>query len=264
MRQKGRGFNLGKGQTMTTRKTLLATLGLAALLAPPAAAQVPIGSLAPGGVTIQGTVTDVFGNRFVLQDQSGRMLVDGGPARHQRLDIRAGERVTVTGRLEENGFRAESLRREDGREIAIARPAGPPPRAAEMPDRRGPARHAAPIPPEAAVRAAEAAGYRVQGSPERHPRHYEMVALNPRGERVQVHVDFEGRVYRETWDRGRGFGGRPAEAEARRMAEAAGYRLAGPMEARPRHYEVEAVRADGQRVRLHVHAEGVRRVEALR
>ncbi|MCX7684786.1 MAG: hypothetical protein N2Z67_05860 [Acetobacteraceae bacterium] len=249
---------------MTNRKTLLAGLGLAALLGAPAAAQVPIGSLTPGGVAIQGTVTDVFGNRFVLQDQSGRMLVDGGGPRHQRLDIRSGERLTVTGRLEENGFRAESIRREDGREIAIARPAGPPPRAAGTPDRRGPSRHAAVIAPEAAVRAAEAAGYRVQGSPERHPRHYEMAALNPRGERVQVHVDFEGRVYRETWDRGRGFGGRPEEAEARRMAEAAGYRLTGPMEARPRHWEAEALRADGQRVRLHVHAEGLRRVETVR
>lgn len=248
--------------TITTRKILVGAVGLAALLALPAAAQVPIASLTPGGVTIQGAVTDVFGNRFVLQDQTGRMLVDGGSARHQRLDIRPGERVSVTGRLEENGFRADIIRREDGREIAITRPGGRPAHPTE--DRRGPARHAAAISPEAAVRAAEAAGYRVQGTPERHPRHYEMVALNPRGERVQVHVDFEGRVYHEIWDRGRGFGGRPEEQEARRMAEAAGYRVIGAMEARPRHYEVEAVRADGQRVRLHVHAEGVRRVEAIR
>ncbi len=249
---------------MTTRKTALAALGLAALLAAPAAAQVPIGSLAPGGVTIQGQVTDVFGNRFVMQDQTGRMLVDGGPARHQRLDIRSGERLTVTGRMEENGFRAETIRREDGREIAIARPAGKPHRHERGPDRRGPARHAAVIAPEAATRAAEAAGYRVQGAPQRHERHYEVIALNPRGERVLVRVDFEGRVFRETWDRGRGFDIRPEEAEARRLAEAAGFRLTGGMQARPRHYEVEAVRADGQRVRLHVHAEGVRHVEILR
>jgi hypothetical protein len=150
-------------------------------------------------VTIEGTVTDVFGNRFILQNPSGRTLVHGGPERHQRLDIRP-----------------------------------------------------------------EAAGYRVQGQPEAHRRHYEVIALNPRGERVKVHVDFAGQVYRETWDRGRGFGDRPEEAEARRMAEAAGFRIVGPMLAHPRHYEAEAVAADGRRVRLHIHAEGVRHANALR
>ena len=249
---------------MTLLRTTLAAFSLAALLGTPAMAQVPIGSLTPGGVTIQGAVTDVFGNRFVLQDQSGRTLVDGGPAHRQRLDIRPGETLTITGRLEPNGFRAETIRRQDGTVIAIARPGGPPSDPVRGGERRGPSRHAEPVPADAAVRAVEAAGYRVQGSPERHPRHYEVVALNPRGERVNVHVDFEGRVYRETWDRGRGFGGRPDEAEARRMAEAAGYRVTGPLEARPRHWEAEALRADGQRVRLHLHADGLRRIETLR
>jgi len=249
--------------------TTLAALGLAtALAAGPAFAQTPIGSLAPGGVTIQGTVTDVFGNRFVLQDASGRTLVHGGPERHLRLDIRPGERLTVIGRPDRGGFDAFTIRRENGQEIVI-RGAEKPPHRADRPalradGPRGPDRYAAAISPEQAIRAVEAAGYRVQGTPEAHRRHYEVVALNPRGERVNVHVDFAGRVYRETWDRGLGFGGRPQEAEARRMAEAAGYRLAGPMAARPRHYEAEATDPDGRRVLLHIHAEGVRHVYPIR
>lgn len=254
------------------RTTTFAALGLtAALAAGPAPAQTPIGHLAPGGVTIEGTVTDVFGNRFVLQDASGRTLVHGGPERHMRLDIRPGERLTVIGRPERGGFDAFTIRRENGREIVIRGDGGPPPWAgqADRRDRRaegprGPDRQAAAIAPEQAIRAVEAAGYRAQGAPEPHRRHYEVVALNPRGERVNVHVDFTGRVYRETWDRGAGFGGRPEEAEARRMAEAAGYRLSGPMTARPRHYEVEATSPDGRPVVLHIHAEGVRHVRALR
>jgi hypothetical protein len=255
-----------------TRSPRFAVLGLAAALAAaPALAQTPIGSLAPGGVTIEGTVTDVFGNRFVLQDPSGRTLVHGGPERYRRLDIRPGERLRVTGRPKHDGFDAFVIRRENGQEITIRSPEGPPPWAGHRERRepradrpRGPDRHSALLAPEAVIRAVEAAGYRVQGQPEAHRRHYEVIALNPRGERVKVHVDFAGQVYRETWDRGRGFGDRPAEAEARRMAEAAGFRIVGPMLARPRHYEAEAVTADGRRVWLHIHAEGVRHADALR
>ena len=240
----------------------------ATLIAAPALAQTPIGSLAPGGVTIEGSVTDVFGNRFVLQDASGRILVEAGPERHRRLELRPGERLSVTGRPAGGGFDAFTIRRPDGSEVFIRNPEGPPPwsgagRRAEEAG-RGPSRLAAALPPESAIRAATAAGYRVEGSPERHPRHYELVAINPRGERVQLHVDFEGRLYRESWDRGRGFGGRPSEAEARRVAEAAGYMLVGAMEPHPRHYEVTATTSDGRQVRLHLHAEGIRRVDALR
>lgn len=253
-----------------TRTPGFAALSLAAALlaAPAALAQTPIGSLSSGGITIEGTVTDVFGNRFVVQDSTGRVLVEAGPERHHRLDIRPGERLRITGRPDKGGFDAFTIRRENGTEIFIRPPYGPPPwsgggRRSER-DADGSPRVSGMITPEAVLRAVAAAGYRAERAPQLERRHYEVVAINPRGERVKLHVDFEGRIYRETWDRGRGFGGRPTETDARRAAEAAGYTLTGPLVPHPRHYEALAKAPDGREVRLHLHAEGIRRVEDLR
>jgi hypothetical protein len=188
------------------RRTILTpaiALGAALAWAGAAPAQVPIGQLGLHGTTIEGTVTDVFGNRFVLRDDSGRVLVEAGPERHHRLDIRAGERLRVTGRAEDGGFEAFRIRREDGREIFVRNPEGPPPWAGgrgRADDRRG----ALELTPEAAVRAAEAAGYRPAGTPERHPRHYELRATNPRGEAVELRIEENGRITRERWIRGPG------------------------------------------------------------
>jgi hypothetical protein len=263
--------NGSKGDHRMPRNTALAALALAAgLAAPPALAQTPIGSLSSGSVTIEGTVTDVFGNRFVLQDRSGRILVEAGPTRHQRLSLQTGERLRVVGKPDDGGFAAFTIRREDGSEIVIRSAGGPPPWAGRggpgrerERDRDRDRRTEAPG-ANVALAAATAAGYRPEGQPELHRRHYEVTALNRRGERVRLHVDFDGRIYRETWDRGRGFGARPSEQEARRMAEAAGFTIQGPLEPHPRHFEAAATSQDGRRVTLHLHADGIRRVETRR
>lgn len=189
---------------MTTRKVLLATAAL--LLAAPAAAQTPIGSLDGRGVTIQGTVTDVFGNRVILQDATGRALVDLGPPHGGIQAVKPGDRLTVTGEPRESGFRARQLTREDGSTVTIER--GPPPRAerrggprAEGP-RHGPRAEPASTAPSLEQQVRDrlvAAGYTRIGEFERKPRHFEVSARNPSGERVELHVDLAGEVYKERW-----------------------------------------------------------------
>lgn len=193
---------------MTTRKTLLAAVA-ATLLAGPAVAQVPIASLNSRGITIQGTVTEVFGNRVILQDQSGRTLVDLGPPHHSSLRLAPGERITVAGEPRENGFHARVVTREDGTSVTIDR--GPPPRAdraAPRPERRAEERgpgaraEAASLTPREVRRLSDRlaqAGYTEIGTFERKPRHIEVTARNPRGERVELHLDAEGNVYKERW-----------------------------------------------------------------
>lgn len=190
---------------MTPRKLLLATAAL--LLASPAAAQTPIASLDGRGVTIQGTVTDVFGNRVILQDATGRTLVDLGPPHGGVPAVTQGERLTVTGEPRENGFRARQLTREDGSSVTIER--GPPPRGERHGGKRDEGRRhgpraeraeAAPITPafEQQVRdRLAAAGYTRIGAFERKPRHVEVSARNPSGDRVELHVDLAGEVYKE-------------------------------------------------------------------
>jgi hypothetical protein len=180
---------------------LIAGLGGTALAQPPAAtgaANTPIGSLAPGGVTVEGQVTDVFGNRFVLQDSTGRILVEAGPDWYHRLDIRQGERLRVTGRPDGRAFDAHVIRREDGREIVVRRAEGPPPWAGRGGREE---RVEGGIDRAAAIRAAEAAGYRIRGDVEPKRRHWEIEATNARGERVEIHIDLAGRITREEWDR---------------------------------------------------------------
>jgi hypothetical protein len=116
---------------MSTLSTpFAATLALAVGFGAAAVAQnqTPIGSLGtPEGVTIRGEVTDVFGNKFVVEDESGRVLVETGPPWHSRVAMEVGETVTVTGEPEDGGFEAFTIRRADGETIAIREPGRRPP-----------------------------------------------------------------------------------------------------------------------------------------
>lgn len=97
------------------------------------AADVQIGDLSPEGTRITGTVTDVFGNKFVLEDETGRVLVEAGPWFHHRLDIAQGEQLAVLGEMKQGGFDAFSIVRADGQVVEIQAPLGPPPWAGPPP-----------------------------------------------------------------------------------------------------------------------------------
>ncbi|WP_199520103.1 hypothetical protein [Fulvimarina endophytica] len=103
----------------------LLTTSTAAVLAlaatSPLAAQTAIGSLAENaGTTIRGEVTDVFGNEFVLADDSGRVLVETGPSWYRSYDFKVGETLTVTGEPDDdNEFDAYTIERPGGETITI-------------------------------------------------------------------------------------------------------------------------------------------------
>lgn len=73
-------------------------------------------------VAIRGDVAEVFGNKFVVQDGSGRALVDTGPRGEDRVVVAKGETVTVQGRFDRGVVRADVLAHADGRNEAF----GPP------------------------------------------------------------------------------------------------------------------------------------------
>jgi uncharacterized protein YdeI (BOF family) len=66
-------------------------------------------------VAIKGDVAEIFGNKFVLQDGSGRTLVDTGPRGEDRAIVAKGETVTVQGRFDRGVVRADVLAHADGR-----------------------------------------------------------------------------------------------------------------------------------------------------
>jgi hypothetical protein len=89
------------------------TLVLTSLITPvkPSFAQVPIREIQQTqGLTISGVVTAVFGNKFVIDDGTGQILVETGPPWYHQIRINQGEAVTVIGKYDDNDFDAFTKR----------------------------------------------------------------------------------------------------------------------------------------------------------
>ncbi len=91
-------------------------------MAPVAIATLPDGDL----VTIKGKVAEVFGNKFVLQDASGRALVETGPSGENGKLVTVNEEISVQGRFDDGFLHASFLVHPDGKIEALG-PAGKPP-----------------------------------------------------------------------------------------------------------------------------------------
>lgn len=104
----------------------------------------PIARLQPADVVaVKGSVAEIYGNKFILEDDSGRMLVDLGPRGDDRAVVTKGEQVSVQGRFDRGFVAAQVLSRADGRSEAFGPPPPPPPgREAD----RGPGRRPPPPP----------------------------------------------------------------------------------------------------------------------
>ncbi|TPG07514.1 hypothetical protein EAH84_14480 [Sphingomonas oligophenolica] len=97
------------------------------------ATPVAIRSLSSSGiVTIRGRVAEIYGNKFVMQDASGRALVDTGREGQDGRLVTAGEPVTVQGRFDRGFVHAAFLVGPDNKVVALGPLGGP---------RDGPGRH---------------------------------------------------------------------------------------------------------------------------
>ena len=93
-----------------------------------------------GVVTVKGHVAEVYGSRFVVQDASGRAMVDAGRGE----TMTAGMPVTVQGRYADGQLRASYLVDSAGQVEAVG-PRGP--HDARGPENRGPRGDGPPPPP---------------------------------------------------------------------------------------------------------------------
>lgn len=73
-------------------------------------------------VAIKGQVAEVFGSKFIVQDDSGRALVDTGPRGDRAKLVTKGDAVTVQGRFDRGFIHAQLMTRADGTTEAF----GPP------------------------------------------------------------------------------------------------------------------------------------------
>jgi hypothetical protein len=152
-----------------------------------------IASLAPSGaIAARGEITDIFGSKFLVQDGTGRALVETGREGRGGTLVRTGDTVTVQGRFEEGVLRARLLTRADGSRLALGPAGAPPPGTLSWAaDKIG----LVPKPDLAGLTAiVQAAGYadlRVTG---RGPRHLEIAARGQDGREHLLHVGFDGQV----------------------------------------------------------------------
>lgn len=77
-------------------------------------------------VTIKGKVAEIFGNKFIVQDGSGRALVETGPQGEGGKLVASSELVTIQGRFDDGFLHGSYIVHEDGRTEALG-PAGKPP-----------------------------------------------------------------------------------------------------------------------------------------
>lgn len=76
-------------------------------------------------VAAKGAVAEIFGNKFIVQDDSGRALVDLGPRGDRNSAVTKGEAVTVQGHFDRGVLRAQVLTHADGRSEAFGPPKPP-------------------------------------------------------------------------------------------------------------------------------------------
>ena len=161
-------------------------------MTPTPVAPVAIAALTPSGATaVKGEVAEIFGNKFVVQDATGRALVETGREGEGGRLVAKGETVTVQGKFEKGFLHARVLTHGDGKVVRLGPAGGPPTGTLDWAKEKvglGPKPDVA-----ALTRAVEQAGYadvRVTG---RGPKHLEVVA-NKDGQERRLHVGFDGRV----------------------------------------------------------------------
>jgi uncharacterized protein YdeI (BOF family) len=72
---------------------------------------------ATGIVSIKGRVAEVYGDRFVIEDGSGRAMVDAG--RDNGLTLAKGAAITVQGRFDDGQLRASFITTADGEIVQV-------------------------------------------------------------------------------------------------------------------------------------------------
>lgn len=83
----------------------------------------PIGQMKDATpVAVKGQVAEIFGNKFIVQDDSGRALVETGPRGDDGKLVKKGDAVTVQGRFDRGFIHAQVMTRADGTTEAF----GPP------------------------------------------------------------------------------------------------------------------------------------------
>lgn len=192
-------------------------------------------------VSIDGTVKEIFGNKFIIEDANGRKLIETGPRGQDIARVAVGDRVKVDGRNREGFTHAGAITLANGQRVTLDGPGlGPGP--------RGPGGGA--FNQDAILGSVRNAGYSDARIQDVKKHHAEVIASNRDGKRIELHVEFDGNIRKietiTSFD----------EQDVKALIEKAGYSYAGSMRPEKKHMVVSANNSRGERVEIDVHRDG--------
>lgn len=191
--------------------------------------------------TISGTVTDTFGSRFVIQTETGKVLVDLGSKGTEKVAVKRGDKIQIEGDREDDQLRARRVTMSDGKAFVI--------------DKRGRSwtewllgKSPQPATTFSAAQATKVAtdkGYQVSGEPVAKKKHYALMATKD-GKSYELDIHVDGRI-----DEKAAF----TATDARKLAKDKGYELnADPVPVK-KHFRAAATKS-GTPVEIDLHRDG--------
>ncbi len=129
--------------------------------------------------THNGQVTDVFAHRFVVRTATGKILADLGPKGAERIVLREGDQVDMSGDMKPSELKVHRIARAGEQPVTIEH------------NRPQTDEHAE-ADPAPALRTVETNGFTVLGVPRRKPKHFEILGRDKAGDLVEMHVELDG------------------------------------------------------------------------
>jgi hypothetical protein len=191
---------------------------------------------------IAGTVTDVFGHRFVVETATGKVLVDIGPKGADKVVIKRGEKIEIEGGQNEDQLRAHRVTLADGHAYDVDKP-GKIWRDWSFGNRAP--EPTAPFGSAQAKKLATEKGYQVSGEPVATKKHFTVMASKD-GKNYELRVHRDGEVERRV-----AFG----VDEAKKLAADKGYQLTSEPVRMKEHFRAAATK-DGKPYEIDLHRDG--------
>ncbi|MCW6510225.1 hypothetical protein [Lichenifustis flavocetrariae] len=148
--------------------------------------------------TVSGEIRDIFAHRFVLQTPDGPMLADLGPRGAERVSLKRGQTVSLSGEMKPSELKVTTFT-SDGVTVAIEH---------GKPGDKEHGKDHGPVDLASILASLRAAGHESVGEPRRKPKHVEVLARAPDGSLIEHHVEFDGHIRKS----------KPIEADSEKWA----------------------------------------------
>ncbi len=134
-------------------------------------------------ISVSGTVTAVFAHRFVVEGKGTKHLADVGPEAAKLVDLKEGDKVTLTGEQKPSEIKVTELVKAGGKPIHI-----------EHRKKHGHDEPHVYRDPAPAIEAVTQHGFKVIAEPRRKPKHFEILGRSANGEVLEFHVELDGNI----------------------------------------------------------------------